>query len=80
MSYPRIDNYHNTHSFSISDSDIASVQWIEENADDDYIVLANQQVSAAALSQYGFKKSTFMRGCVLFFLLSYLLILSQSLY
>jgi len=32
------------------------VHWIANDADSDYIVLANQQVSAAALREFGFKK------------------------
>lgn len=56
LSYPRFDNYHNSHGLSVSQSDIDAVSWIENNSSVDYIVLANQQVSAAALKQYGFKK------------------------
>ena len=32
------------------------MRWIEENANENYIALANQQVSAAALREFGFKK------------------------
>jgi hypothetical protein len=56
LSYPRIDNYFNSHGYSTGQNDIAAVRWIEENANGDYIVLANQNVSAAALREYGFKK------------------------
>ncbi|MEA3398537.1 MAG: hypothetical protein U9R06_02205 [Patescibacteria group bacterium] len=57
LSYPRFDNYHNSHSYAVSQNDIDAIKWIEKNASSsDYIVLANQQVSAAALSQFGFKK------------------------
>jgi len=57
MSYPRFDNYHNSHSYTVSQSDINAVNWIENNKEnEDYIVLANQQVSAAALHEFGFKK------------------------
>ncbi|MFA5318369.1 MAG: hypothetical protein WC323_02755 [Patescibacteria group bacterium] len=56
-SYPRYDNYYNSRSYSASQSDIDAVRWIEENAkSDNFIVLANQQVSAAALREFGFKK------------------------
>lgn len=55
-SYPRHDNYFNSHGHSIGQADIEAVRWIENNAQGDYVVLANQQVSAAALSQFGFKK------------------------
>ncbi len=57
LSYPRFDNYHNSHSYTVSQSDINAVNWIEANKEnEDYIVLANQQVSAAALHEFGFKK------------------------
>ncbi|MBU0722198.1 hypothetical protein KKA93_01945 [Patescibacteria group bacterium] len=56
MTYPRYDNYFNSHGYSVSSADINAVNWINENAKTDFIVLANQQVSAAALSQFGFKK------------------------
>ncbi len=56
-SYPRWDDYYNSRSYATSKSDIKAVQWIEQNSpDDNYIVLANQQVSVAALSEFGFKK------------------------
>lgn len=53
--YPRADNYHRSHFFSVSKSDIKAVEWIDNNASGNYIVLANQQVSAAALRQFGFR-------------------------
>lgn len=56
LSYPRLDAYFNSHSYSVGQSDIEAVRWINDNSDKDYIVLANQQVSAAALSQFGFSK------------------------
>ncbi|MBI4811897.1 hypothetical protein HY798_00375 [Candidatus Falkowbacteria bacterium] len=56
LSYPRFDNYFNSRGYSTSANDIAAVRWIEENRQKDYIVLANQQVSAAALREYGFAK------------------------
>lgn len=56
LSYPRFDDYHNSHSYATSKADILAVRWIEQNAaGQPYIVLANQQVSAAALREYGFK-------------------------
>lgn len=55
-SYPRFDKYHNSRGYSTSKSDLASVQKAEEMANKQtYIVLANQQVSAAALREFGFK-------------------------
>jgi hypothetical protein len=57
LSYPRFDNYFNSHEYAVSGTDIEAVRWIEQNKkDDDFIVLANQQVSVAALREFGFKK------------------------
>ena len=56
ISYPRFDNYYNSHGYSISDSDIKAVHWIENQTNSDYIVLSNQQVSVTALREFGFKK------------------------
>jgi len=56
FSYPRFDRYFNSHSYSVSQADIEAADWIENNSTGDYIVLANQQVSAAALREFGFKK------------------------
>ena len=43
--------------FSTSAADFKAVEWIENDAaGQDYVVLANQAVSAAALKQFGFKK------------------------
>jgi hypothetical protein len=55
-SYPRLDNYHNSHGTSTSLADIKAAQWINKDAKGEYVTLANQQVSAAALHEYGFKK------------------------
>ncbi len=55
-SYPRLDHYHNSHGYSVSEVDLKASLWINNDSEKDYIVLANQQVSAAALSQFGFKK------------------------
>ena len=55
-SYPRLDSYHNSHGYAVSQNDVDAVRWIEETAENNYIVLANQQVSAAALREFGFKK------------------------
>ena len=57
LSYPRFDHYHNSRGFSVGRADINAVRWINDHAEnDDYIVLANQQVSAAAIREFGFKK------------------------
>ena len=56
ITYPRYDNYFNSRGYAVSNSDIKTVNFINQDAKKDYIVLANQQVSVAALSQFGFKK------------------------
>lgn len=56
LSYPRHDKYFNSRGFSTGKYDIEAVQWIENNTQKNYIVLANQQVSAAALKEYGFSR------------------------
>ncbi|MCX6792974.1 MAG: hypothetical protein NTY12_03020 [Candidatus Falkowbacteria bacterium] len=56
LSYPRFDHYYNSHGYASSKADALAVKWIEENSNNEpYVVLANQQVSAAALQEYGFK-------------------------
>lgn len=54
--YPRYDDYYNSHGLSTGKYDIEAVNWINENSKHDYIVLANQQVSVAALYEFGFSK------------------------
>lgn len=62
ISYPRIDRYYNSRGYSTSYNDILAVEAVENMAREDdlstekYIVLANQQVSAAALKTFGFKR------------------------
>ncbi len=57
LNYPRKDNYFNSRSFSVSQSDFSTVKHIEEHKiNDNYIVLANQQVGAATIKEYGFKR------------------------
>ncbi|MCF7794907.1 hypothetical protein K9M50_00910 [Patescibacteria group bacterium] len=56
-SYPRHDNFYNSRGYSLSSQDIKTVKYIEKNSENNnYIVLANQQVSLAALKTFGFKK------------------------
>ena len=55
-SYPRFDNYYNSHGYSVGSTDIKAVKLIEENSLQNYVVLANQQVSVAALNEFGFDK------------------------
>lgn len=56
FSYPRLDNYFNSRGYSIGVHDIDAVRWIEDDSREDFIVLADQQVSAAALNEFEFKK------------------------
>jgi hypothetical protein len=56
-SYPRYDNFYNSRGYSLSAQDIKTVKLIDEISNhDNYVVLANQQVSLAALKTFGFKK------------------------
>lgn len=56
--YPRVDELApKARGFAVSQNDLATVRWIENNAAGaDYVVLANQSVSAAALQEFGFKQ------------------------
>lgn len=57
LTYPRKDNYVTSHGFNVSEADMKAVYLIEQlGDDDDYLVLANQSVSAAAIWSFGFKK------------------------
>ncbi|MBI5621749.1 hypothetical protein HY933_02715 [Candidatus Falkowbacteria bacterium] len=56
ISYPINDLYRIGHYHSVSADDLAAVRSIDDHATGDYIVLANQSVSAAALHEFGFKK------------------------
>lgn len=57
VNYPRKDNYFNSRSYSVSGVDFEAVRFIENiKESDNYIVLANQQVGASAIKEYGFKR------------------------
>ncbi|MFC1788014.1 hypothetical protein ACFLZY_02235 [Patescibacteria group bacterium] len=57
LTYPRDDAFVRGHGFNVSQSDINAVFATEQAANtSDYIVLANQSVSAAAISQLGFTR------------------------
>jgi hypothetical protein len=56
LSYPRFDHYHNSRGYSASEQTLEAVNWIEDTASRDYIVLANQQVGVSALLQFGFDR------------------------
>lgn len=58
FSYPRLDKYHNSRGYSTGEFDLKAVKIIEEGSKNEkYFVLANQQVSAAALKTFGFEKN-----------------------
>lgn len=54
LSYPRFDKYWNSRGYSTSRYDMQAVSLIDQLANEPYLVLSNQQVSAAALSSFGF--------------------------
>ncbi len=56
MSYPRRDAYDTSRGFNVGQSDIDAVYLIETLAgEEEYAALANQSVSAAAISEIGFR-------------------------
>lgn len=56
LSYPRFDHYYNSHGYASSEADLTAVHWINDHAGSaPYIVLANQQTSALAIREFGFK-------------------------
>lgn len=68
MSYPRFDKYFNSRGYSISENDLQTVRLIDNEADDKYVVLANQQVGVAALKEIGFNHYyTSSRGQIYFY-------------
>lgn len=54
ISYPRFDKYFNSRGYSVGQNDILAVRAIAAAASRPYVVLANQQVSVAALKELGF--------------------------
>jgi len=54
VSYPRFDKYFNSRGYSTSANDLAAVNLISATTSKPYLVLANQQVSVAALKELGF--------------------------
>lgn len=56
MAYPRRDAYETNRGFNVSQADIDTVHLIDRLAEDEnYLVLANQSVSAAAIQELGFR-------------------------
>ncbi|MEK7203210.1 MAG: hypothetical protein AAB653_02735, partial [Patescibacteria group bacterium] len=56
ISYPRTDDYHLDRGYNITQADINAVRYINDTERDDYIVLANQMTSVAAIKEFGFLK------------------------
>ncbi|MFC1598736.1 hypothetical protein ACFL2U_01885 [Patescibacteria group bacterium] len=54
LSYPRYDDYDNSKFINISQDDFDIVNFIDKESQTQYIVLANQMTSAAALKTFGF--------------------------
>jgi len=54
LSYPRVDRISESNGYSTSVTDMETVAFIEKIANNKYVVLASQPVSAAAISSYGF--------------------------
>jgi len=54
VSYPRFDKYWNSRGYSTSRNDLTAVAAADAAAGGPYIALADQQVSAAALKEFGF--------------------------
>jgi hypothetical protein len=56
LSYPRLNQYEPANFFSVSATDLKAVSYIEQNANLDHIVLANQMVGVSAIKEFSFKK------------------------
>lgn len=57
LSYPHNDALEKGRSYAVSKYDLEAVRWIDaDGAGRDFVVLANQSVSAASLQEFGFKK------------------------
>lgn len=54
FSYPRMDDFFNSRGYSVGRADLETIEKIRATAGTSYIVLANQQVSVAALRLHGF--------------------------
>jgi len=67
ISYPRFDKYFNSRGYSTGANDLAAVKMIDATASGPYVVLANQQVSVAALKEFGFDHYYSTANGLLFF-------------
>jgi hypothetical protein len=55
FNYPRKDAYETDHGFNVSQADVAAVNDVDrQSAGVEYVVLANQSSSAAAIQEFGF--------------------------
>jgi len=54
FSYPRADRYFTYRGFNSSIYDFNAIKYLEKNTNETYVVLANQQIGATALTIYGF--------------------------
>ena len=54
-SYPRQNRFERSRQFGTSAADFAAVKHIDDQIKSDYVVLANQSVSAAAIASFGFR-------------------------
>lgn len=58
LSYPHRDAYSASHAYTLATADIEAVRWIETHTPtQDYVVLSNQIIAAAALREFGFERS-----------------------
>ena len=55
FSYPRQDVYMLNRGFNTSIHDFQAVKYLDEITKEPYVVLANQQIGAAALKEFGFR-------------------------
>jgi hypothetical protein len=55
FSYPRQDVYYYERGFNTSQADFNVIEYLENNTNENYVVLANQQIGAGALATYGFR-------------------------
>lgn len=68
LSYPRNDAYTPSHAYTLSETDIHAVRFVDEHArGDSIVVLANQVVASAAIREFGFKKYFNVDGTPVFY-------------
>lgn len=57
LAYPRVDRYRVDRGYNLTATDIAAVHLVRNDARGEYLVLANQMTSAAAIREFGFSPS-----------------------